>query len=108
MVATSDIGVIAAQAFLRPDDYASRSISIAGDQLTFKQANDVFKSRVGHDLPQTNSLIAKGIMYALGDLGSMFRWFAAEGYGANISAVREEHPGLQSFEQWLAQSDWSG
>ncbi|MGW5071380.1 hypothetical protein ACWEQJ_35985 [Streptomyces cyaneofuscatus] len=33
----------------------------------------------------------------------MFEWFAEEGYQADIPALRELHPGLLTFEQFLAQ-----
>lgn len=45
-------------------------------------------------------------MLLAGDLGKMVRWFAAEGYGADIKALRVEHPELQSFGDWLDESDW--
>jgi hypothetical protein len=35
------------------------------------------------------------------DLGAMFRWFATEGYRADIAAVRALHPELHGFEAGL-------
>jgi len=105
-VSTRDIGWFAAQALIRPDEFAGRNISLAGDSLTFAQANEVFKAKVGQPLPQTLPIIARLIMFLASDLGSMIRWFAAEGYGSDIKALRVEHPQMLSFGDWLEESDW--
>ncbi|RDW91784.1 hypothetical protein BP5796_01178 [Coleophoma crateriformis] len=106
LIATRDIGWYAARALLRPDEFAGRSISLAGDELNFAQVNALFKSEVGQELPQTMSFLARLIMWLAKDLGAMIRWFAAEGYGADVKALREEHPDLQSFRDWLRESAW--
>jgi hypothetical protein len=31
----------------------------------------------------------------------MFRWFATDGFRADLSAVRALHPGIQNFEHGL-------
>jgi hypothetical protein len=36
----------------------------------------------------------------------MYRWFNDHGYEAHIAALREEHPGLVSFEQYLRANGW--
>ncbi|KAK4981122.1 hypothetical protein LTR66_001474 [Elasticomyces elasticus] len=106
LVATQDIGWFAAQALLRPDDFASRSISVAGDEMSFAQANAIFKSKVGYEMPQTSALLTRFIMWLAGDLGAMIRWFAAEGYGADLASLRAEHSDLLSFEEWVVESGW--
>lgn len=107
LVSTRDIGWFAAQAFLKPEDYAGRSISVAGDELTFRQADAVFQKSVGHGMPQTWWFLTCLIMSLASDVGSMIRWFAAEGYGSDIDALRAEHPGLLSFADWLKESEWA-
>lgn len=106
LVATQDIGWYAAQALLRPVDFAGRSISIAGDEVSFAQANAIFKSKVGCEMPQTMALLTRLIMWLAGELGAMIRWFATEGYGADIASLRAEHSDLLSFEEWLGESGW--
>ena len=44
-IATSDIGFFAAQAFLSPAAFNNRVLSLAGDELTFAQAEKVFMER---------------------------------------------------------------
>ncbi|KAG9851592.1 NAD(P)-binding protein, partial [Aureobasidium melanogenum] len=106
LVATSDIGWYAAQALLHPDIYSGRSISIAGDELSFAQANGLFKAQSGQDIPQTMPILARLIMWLAGDLGAMINWFSVEGYKADITSLRQEHPQLLSFEAWLIGSGW--
>ncbi len=36
----------------------------------------------------------------------MYRWFNDYGYEADIPALKEEHPGLVSFEQYLGANGW--
>ena len=36
----------------------------------------------------------------------MYRWFNDYGYEADIAALREENPGLVSFEQYLRANGW--
>lgn len=36
----------------------------------------------------------------------MYRWFKDYGYEADIAALREEHPGLIFFDQYLRANGW--
>ena len=36
----------------------------------------------------------------------MYRWFNDQGYEANIAALRDEYPGMSSFEQYLRGYGW--
>ena len=42
------------------------------------------------------------------DMAAMINWFNEKGYEADIPALRQQHPGLLSFEDWLKASGWSG
>jgi len=101
LVATSDIGWFAAQAFINPSEYAGQSISLAGDDLTYADVSKAFKNKVGTDLPTTFSFLGSAMMWGIADLGTMFRWFHTDGYGSDIQALKKTHPGLLSFEEWL-------
>ena len=41
-----------------------------------------------------------------GEYTVMYRWFNDYGYETDIAALREEHPGLVSFEQYLRAMAW--
>lgn len=108
LISIRDIGWFAAQAFLRPNDFAGRSISLSGDELTLSQANAIFKSKVGHEMPETFGFVARFILWVSAEFGSMFRWFYREGYGADLKALKAEHPGLLSLSEWLeTESQWT-
>jgi len=101
LIAVSDIGHFGAQALIKPDEYAGKSISLAGDSLSFAEANEVFKGKVGTDMPKTFGFIGSAIMMMVGDVGKMFNWFYTDGYGTDIPALKKQHPGLLSFGEWL-------
>lgn len=104
MISTRDIGIFAAKALLNPDEWASKAVALAGDNLSFTEFKDVFKRAVGTELPQTYSVLAQPILWWVEDAKKSFEWFRTVGYGADISALREQEPGLQTFETWLRES----
>ncbi|OKL63967.1 hypothetical protein UA08_00804 [Talaromyces atroroseus] len=53
LVATSDIGYFGADAFLNPEQYKGKGISLAGDELTFDDMKQIFARKTGQDLPMT-------------------------------------------------------
>ncbi|OAP63412.1 hypothetical protein AYL99_02639 [Fonsecaea erecta] len=101
LVATSDIGFFAAEAFLKPEQYKNTKLSLAGDELTYDQFKTIFEQKVGAPLPTTFSLVAALIMWMVKDLGYMYRWFRDVGYGADISSLRQLNPELKDFATWL-------
>ncbi|MEV7844635.1 NmrA/HSCARG family protein [Streptomyces cyaneofuscatus] len=92
-IASDDIGVFAADAFDRPAEFIGREIELAGDEITFPQVAEVYERITG-----TPSRLEPTPLEE-----RMFEWFAEEGYQADIPALRELHPGLLTFEQFLAQ-----
>ncbi|KAL4875355.1 hypothetical protein BJY04DRAFT_232712 [Aspergillus karnatakaensis] len=107
VVAVSDIGFFGAQAFLKPVEYKGRGISVAGDELTYHELANVFKSSTGKDLPTTFEVFARLFMWFLSEFGDMFRWFREDGYKVDIQAAKKIHPGLKDFRTWLeTESDW--
>lgn len=101
LVSVTDIGWFGAQAFLRPDEFEGRSLSLAGDELTATQAAERFKAKTGREMSYTYEIFCKLLMWMVKDVGYMFQWFREVGYAADIAALREMHPGLLDFEGWL-------
>ena len=103
LVATSDIGFFAAEAFMRPDELAGKALSLAGDELTFAQMAQVFERSTGRKVPTTFRLPVWAMMAAVKELGVMFKWFHDEGYGADLAEMKRMNPELKDFGRWLAE-----
>lgn len=102
-IATSDIGFFAAQAFLQPEspDYKKKAISLAGDELTYEELQQVFKEKQGYDLPTTYEFFARFMKRMLTEINVMFRWFDEVGYAVDIPKLKKMNPGLMDFGKWL-------
>jgi uncharacterized protein YbjT (DUF2867 family) len=100
LIAVDDIGAFAALAFEHPDEYLGKTIEIAGDVLTPLQLVTAISRVTGHTIPydqipietlrQQNVQIARAIDF-LNEVG----------YTTDISALRQQHPGLMDFDTWL-------
>ena len=104
LISSVDIGYFGAQALLRPMEFKGREISLAGDELTFVEANAVFKEKFGYDIPTTFGFVGTALLWAVADLRLMFKFFNEVGYGSDIQQLRKEHPSLLSLRDWLDSS----
>lgn len=103
LVATKDIGWFAARALEEPEKFAGRTIALAGDELSVPEMADAYERVTGRGtvrVPVPRFLLR--IMPK--EMSSMLRWFGEHGYRADIEALRKEHPGLLTYEQWLRDS----
>lgn len=106
LIATSDIGFFAAEAFTKPE-YANTKLSLAGDEVNFAEFKEVFEKQTGQTLPTTFGFLAGAINKMVKELGVMFTWFKDVGYGADIPKLRALHPELKDLKAWLAtESAW--
>jgi uncharacterized protein YbjT (DUF2867 family) len=101
LVATKDIGWFAANAFKNPDEWAGRYLSLAGADVTFTQANNVFKARFGRDVPTIYGVVTHVLLHVVKEVGVMMKYLSKEGTGANVEELRKIHPGLLDFGTWL-------
>ncbi|KAJ9272187.1 hypothetical protein DTO212C5_1692 [Paecilomyces variotii] len=101
LVATSDIGYFAADAFLKPEEYKGKGVSLAGDELTYDEMAHIFQEKTGQPVPTTFRFLCSIFLASMKDFGYMFKWFHDEGYKANIPKLRETYPELKDFGSWL-------
>jgi hypothetical protein len=101
LIATRDIGWFAARAFTCPDQFAGRCLGLAGAELTFDQANEIYREKVGRDMPSTYGVLAKVLLWAVKEAGETFHWLNEDGYAADIEDLRRMCPGLMDFGTWL-------
>jgi uncharacterized protein YbjT (DUF2867 family) len=108
LIATVDIGYFAAQALMKPEEYKGRKLSLAGDELTYNQACQVFKSKVGTDMPSTFGIFGWLLLKLVKEMGLMFKWFGEVQYAADIKDLKSIHPNLMTFGDWLEkESGWA-
>lgn len=105
LVAVEDIAVFVALAFSNPDEYAGKTIELAGDALTEAQLADTFTKVVGRPVKLTMPTGGAG-WGNQEEMTAMFNFFNGEAYNADIPALRKLHPGLLTFEQWLRKNGW--
>lgn len=102
-VATSDIGFFVAQAFAKPEEWNHKAVGLAGDELTVPGINKAFENKTGYPLGTTFSFLGSALMWGVAELGHMINWFGTDGYKADISKLRQLHPGLMNMETWIEQ-----
>ncbi|QBS40439.1 NmrA family NAD(P)-binding protein [Nocardia sp. CS682] len=104
VIALDDIADIAALTFADPDRFHGRTLELAGDALTPPAAAAAITAATGHPVRYQELDEA-----AAAELGEMIAhtWRlvrATGGWRADIAATREIHPGLRTFDTWLAET----
>ncbi|WP_182047268.1 NmrA/HSCARG family protein [Curtobacterium sp. ME26] len=105
MVATRDIGIVAAAALLG-DPSVPSAIELAGDELTGSEIAAAFGQVAG--LPARYEALPLQVFDGQEDMQAMFRWFAeTPGYEASIDQVRTIDPQLLDLNSWLRSIKWA-
>ncbi|KAM0293828.1 hypothetical protein ACHAO9_001514 [Fusarium lateritium] len=104
LIATADIGVFAAKAFVDTHLFIGKTISLAGDEVTYDQMAAVFKEKTGSEVPLAGGILARMTLWLSKEMGTMFAFFEREGYGANLEELRCMHPELKSLGTSLEES----
>ena len=108
-VSCKDVGYFAALAFTSPSQFAGQSLSLAGWEGTFDQANTIYKNVTGRDFGLTFGLLTRficGVLYK--DLAVSYEWYNGKGFGADVGGLREMYPGLMGFEDCVKESVGGG
>ena len=108
VVSTRDIGIFAARAILESNNsiFKNKAISLAGDELTYAQADKIFKSVYQKSMPKAPALVGTLVQWQTPELKSMFDWFKTVGFKADMAECRSIHPGMLNFEAWLRDADF--
>ena len=101
LVATKDIGIFAALAFSDPDKFKDQAISLAGDELTQAEGNEIFWKVYGRPMPVSYGFMGNFIQYMITELKVMFQWFVDVGYKSDISECKRLNPKMLDCETWL-------
>jgi uncharacterized protein YbjT (DUF2867 family) len=106
LIATDDIGALAALAFEYPGEYIGKAIEIAGDSLTTPQVVELM-SRVSGETITFREMSSDELRQFGEDGVKMMEWFENEGYKADIPALRRLYPTLHTFEAFLREINWT-
>jgi len=102
-IAVEDIGVFAALVFENPKEYLSKTLELAGDELTEPKVAEMFSKVIGRPVTLTPPA---GDWTSPEESAAMSSFFNGEGYDADIAALRKLHPGLLNLEQYLRKNGW--
>ncbi|KAF7561366.1 hypothetical protein G7046_g2791 [Stylonectria norvegica] len=99
---TKDIGRWAAEALVRPDRTGIRNqaLSIASDELSFKDIDEIFIRHTGKGVPVTYGLLARFFIWLVKDVNTMFRFIGEREYGADLAWLKTQLKPT-TFEQWV-------
>lgn len=100
MIASRDIGAFAADAFEQPETYLGSAVEIAGDELTPTRIAEVFTEVTGEPTTFRSQPVEELRAYSA-EMATMFAWFAAAGFRADLPALRRLRPDLTTLADWL-------
>ncbi|MDW5562766.1 MAG: NmrA/HSCARG family protein [Methanomassiliicoccus sp.] len=107
MVSVEDIGFLAAIILDNPEDWAGRTVDIAGDSLTMPEVAERFSEVTGRKVFFREQPL-QDLKKIDKERYLMLKWLNEHGYDADIEAIRRLHPTLLSFDQWLKGGFWKG
>lgn len=107
MIAVDDIGKYGLIAFERHTELNGRAIDIAGDELTTPERARILREVTGRRVA-FRRLPIEAVRASSSDAATMFEWFEAVGYNADIEGnAREFSIPPTRFREWARRQDWS-
>ena len=103
IIAVEDIAAFTALVFADPKEYLGRTLELAGDELTEPELAETFSRVIGRPV---KLVPPSGGWGNEEEMKAAFNFFNGEAYNADIPALRELHPGLLTFEQYLRENGW--
>ncbi len=106
LISTRDIGWFAAEALLspHPTEYANRALSIAGDTLDFRTANEIWRGVLGREMPTTFGALVRPLRWGMTDLDLMFRWLGENQCAADVEECRRLNPQMRDLKAWVREN----
>lgn len=105
VVAVEDIGGFVALIFDNRSEFLGKTIEFGGDELTEPQIVDALSRVIGRPVQLQAPQFPRGRVPDEEQI-AMGRFFNAEGYSADIPALRKRYPKLHTYEQYLNESGW--
>ncbi|MBD2106424.1 NmrA family NAD(P)-binding protein [Nodosilinea sp. FACHB-13] len=108
LITTKDMGRVAAYVMKHRSEYVGKDIELAGDVLTPKQMTAAFANAQGSTVVYKEVPLWIFLLLFRKSLFDLIQWYRKQGYQADVSALREEFPGLlTTFADFLAETSWA-
>lgn len=100
---TDDLGVIAAQAFARPNDFIGQDLRIASDERSLDECRSLYRAVWRKNPPRfpLPAWIFARFGFIGKDLSTMWRWLRTATFDVDLEMTRSIHPEALSVESWL-------
>lgn len=114
LIGLEDIAWFCADVLAHWSRWAGRTLRIVGDSLTGAEIAETFERVTGipsayQDVPlQAVRDMMPGVGHDLAAMSEFFQSFDLFERARDISALRELHPGLMTFDAWLRSTGWTG
>ncbi len=105
-VAVEDIGAFATAAFKNPERWVGREAALAGDETTMSEAVEIFSRVTNRKVAYSQTTWEQFSKSVPEEITHMYRWLNEVGYDVDIAALRNEYPGLTTFERYLRDHGW--
>lgn len=105
-ISVDDIGAFAAIAFEHPNEWLGKAIDLAGDEATMTDTAAIFSRVVNRPIEYVQVAWEQFQQMVGAELTTMYRWFEAVGYSADIAARRTDYRALTTLEQYLRKNHW--
>lgn len=100
-ISVDDIGRFAAEAFDHPDEWAGKTVEIAGDDRSMADIAAALGKALGRQVDYVQVPWADFEKMAPPEIAAMFKWFEADGYHADVAGLRARYSFLTSFDAYL-------
>jgi uncharacterized protein YbjT (DUF2867 family) len=104
IIALEDIAEFAVLAFADPARFAGRTLELAGDEPTPVEAAAAITEATGIQIRYEQVTDSEAAVISPVVAETRKRWQAGQRWHADIEALRVIHPGLRTFNGWLAES----
>ncbi|BFZ05696.1 hypothetical protein BsWGS_08735 [Bradybaena similaris] len=108
MISTEDIGPIILAVLRRREPFLNKVLSVCGDKLTPREMAQILSKHLRPKLFKDKQLTTLDFhkrrasdFSGSADWANMFQFFQRVDQRYNLSATKEIHPSLQSFEDWV-------
>ncbi|OCF56183.1 hypothetical protein L486_06124 [Kwoniella mangroviensis CBS 10435] len=101
VIATSDIGKIAAEVFANPDRFEGKKINIVGDELTPDEIISIWKEVTGQTLQAEETPVFPPF------IAPASKFFDDSQFEADVSENKKLFPFLTDFKSWLQQTPFA-